>query len=73
MGEPTRSIFDRDGRQSSSYRPYQSLAHTCASFTHEVLYLAESFPTFMCVVQAHILDDARGAGDGSRRLAVRWL
>ena len=43
MGEPTCSIFDRDGPQSSSYRLYQSLAHACANFTHEeLLYLAES-------------------------------
>ena len=43
MGEPTRSIFDRDDPQSSSYRLYQILAYTCASFTHQVLDLAESF------------------------------
>ena len=31
------------------------------------------FPTFICVVQTHILDDAHGAEDGLRMLAARWL
>ena len=34
----------------------------------------EKIPTFMCVVQAHILDDAdKVAEDGLRMLAARWL
>ena len=42
--------------------------------THKAFDLRESLPTFICVVQTHILDDARGAEDGLRRmLAARWL
>jgi hypothetical protein len=41
VGEPTFSIFCIYGRQRSSYRSYQRLAHACALLTHEILYLAE--------------------------------
>jgi hypothetical protein len=37
--------------------------------TKKAFDLREGLPTFICVVQTHILDDARGAEDGSRRLA----
>src|SRR5215211_106301 len=43
MGEPTRRVFGRDGRQSSSYRFYQCLARPCPFLAHELLDLAESF------------------------------
>src|SRR5215211_4015496 len=45
----------------------------------QLLHFGEGLPTFMCVVQAHILDDACGLGmareglpfDGSRGMAPR--
>jgi hypothetical protein len=41
----------------------QGFSATHLELAYQVLYLAEGLPTFICIVRAHILDDAqRGRG-----------
>jgi hypothetical protein len=71
--EPSRHVFKRNRRERLAYDFVDRLAGARSGLPHDVLYFGESFPTFICVVQTHILDDAHGAEDGLRMLAARWL
>jgi hypothetical protein len=69
VDEPSRHVFERERRDRQGYGFDQRSASACLSLPDDVLYLREGLPTFIRVVQAHILDDAQGAEDGSRMLA----
>src|SRR5215211_5589950 len=53
-----------------AYSFHQRFPTPSLRLTQKAFNLRESLPTFICVVQVHILDDAQeGAEDGLRRLA----
>jgi hypothetical protein len=58
MREPSDHVARPDRFQGRGYDPVERLPLSLGGFPDQVLYLRERLPTFMCVVQARILDDA---------------
>src|SRR5215216_5765006 len=75
MLEETSCVRDLDRSERCAHRLHQSLRTTSRSFAPEPFDLREGLPTFICVVQIHILDDAQG-GRGlleKAGLLSQWL
>src|SRR5215217_3297831 len=73
MLEEAPSVPGRDRRDRRPHLLNERLAGARLRLAQQRLDLRERLPTFICVVQTHILDDARGAEDGSRTPAAQWL
>ena len=83
MLEEAVGIPSTDRRERPTHRLYQSLPCAGSDPAQKLLDLGERLPTFIRVVQLHILDDAPSGPrmareclaleDGSRRIAPRLL
>src|SRR3712207_4880505 len=71
MLEVTSGVLDVDRRKRFAQYVYQSILGAGSCSAQNALDLGEGLPTFICVVQAHILDDAQG-GRGWLANACRW-
>ena len=70
MLKEVASVVSAYRRECLTHRLYQSLSATGFNLSQEAFDLREGLPTFICVVQVRILDDAHGAEDGLRMLAA---
>src|SRR5215216_6088368 len=75
MLEETSCVRDLDRSERCAHRLHQGLRTTSRSFAQEPFDLREGLPTFICVVQVHILDDAQGGRGWLEKagLLPQWL
>jgi hypothetical protein len=71
MREPSHHVVRPDRFEGLGYGLVEPLPTSLGGLPKQVLYLRERLPTFIRVVQAHILDDTQG-GRGWLENACRW-